>query len=71
MLTLLSLVQFLALKISEMDYFLKALLTQSGTCSFSRSLTYTRSHNLKSTYENTDEMLMIQVYLRTFILCVY
>lgn len=63
MLALLSLVQFLALKISEMDYFLKALLTQPGTCSLSRSPTYTRFHNLKSTYENTDGMLMMQVYL--------
>lgn len=65
MLTLLSLGQFIALKISEMGYFLKVLLTLLGTCpSLPPSLlNSTGSHNIKSTYDNTDEMLMMQMFL--------
>lgn len=58
MLTLLSLAQFLALKFSEMDYFLKVLLNMVRDLSVSVSLSlsllnYTGSHNLKSSYENS------------------
>lgn len=54
MLTLLSLVQFLALKLSEMNDLVESVANTVRDLSLSPSLlNYTRSHNLKSAYENT------------------
>lgn len=53
MLTLLSLVQFLVLKISEMDYYFLSVANTIRVLSLLSLLNYARSHSLKSTYENT------------------
>lgn len=53
-LTILSMVQFLALKISEIDCCLESVANPVRQLSLlPLLLNYTRPHNLKSTYENT------------------
>lgn len=74
MLTLLSLAQFIALKVSEMDYFLKVLLNMVRDLSVSVSLSF-KLHWIpqfkKFLWEQYDEMLMMEIYIWTFFFCGY